>query len=434
MEHFIINIFSAIVEYFAIYAFLWIFYDRDPQRRHWRMACHMIMPVLFFLFSGYVTNIYLRPILFVGCTILIAQGFQGNTGQRIFSVAVFQIILISLEIIISLSLQPMKDISFETFYFGGNIFARLVTLGVLILLFWCSQKKRIIFDPLRLHYIFILLLFSALSLFFVLFSHFLLLLADIPSLFSLGCLGILLAVFTNICLYYLFYQLAVGETAKAKLQVINAHVSQQKEAQAQLEQTHQQVRKLHHDMKHYLIAIAGLLKQNQVAEAQMELEKHLQTIAHTRLFDTGYPVLNSVLAYKFEQAQSKAITPQLFWNINTPLQIHVVDLAVILVNGLDNAIEAACQVTATQPFLSVYAELKSGYIKVRIINNTHIDPVIVNGTIATTKQDKAFHGLGLESIAALCRQYQGQSFLECENHLFTLMVLLQNTAPTPLEF
>ena len=434
MEHFIINIFSAIVEYFAIYAFLWIFYDRDPQRRHWRMACHMIMPVLFFLFSGYVTNIYLRPILFVGCTILIAQGFQGNTGQRIFSVAVFQIILISLEIIISLSLQPMKDISFETFYFGGNIFARLVTLGVLILLFWCSQKKRIIFDPLRLHYIFILLLFSALSLFFVLFSHFLLLLADIPSLFSLGCLGILLAVFTNICLYYLFYQLAVGETAKAKLKVINAHVSQQKEAQAQLEQTHQQVRKLHHDMKHYLIAIAGLLKQNQVAEAQMELEKQLQTIAHTRLFDTGYPVLNSVLAYKFEQAQSKAITPQLFWNINTPLQIHVVDLAVILVNGLDNAIEAACQVTATQPFLSVYAELKSGYIKVRIINNTHIDPVIVNGTIATTKQDKAFHGLGLESIAALCRQYQGQSFLECENHLFTLMVLLQNTAPTPLEF
>ena len=95
--------------------------------------------------------------------------------------------------------------------------------------------------------------------------------------------------------------------------------------------------------------------------------------------------------------------------------------------------EAACQVTETQPFLSVYAELKGGYIKVRIVNNTHIDPVIVNGTIATTKQDKQFHGLGLESIAALCRQYQGQSFLEYENHLFTLTVLLQNAPPTPLE-
>lgn len=433
MEYFIIDVFSAIVEYFAIYAFLWIFYDRDPQRRHWRMVCHIIMPVLFFLFSGYVTNIYLRPFLFVGCAIFIAQGFRGNTGQRIFFVAVFQIILILLEIIISLSLQPMKDISFETFYFSGNIFARLVTLGVLILLFWCSQKKRVIFASLRLHYIFMLLLFSVMSLFFVLFSEYLLLLVDKPFLFPLLCLGVLLAVFTNICLYYLFYQLAVGETAKAKLQVINAHVSQQKEAQTQLEQTHQQVRKLHHDMKHYLIAIAGLLKQNQVVEAQMELEKQLQTIAHTRLFDTGYPVLNSVLAYKFEQAQSKNITPQLFWNINTPLQIHVVDLSVILANGLDNAIEAACQVTATQPFLSVYAELKSGYIKVHIINSTHIDPVIVNGTIATTKQDKTLHGLGLESIAALCRQYQGQSFIEYENHLFTLTVLLQNTAPIALK-
>ncbi len=112
MEYFIIDVFSAIVEYFAIYAFLWIFYDRDPQRRHWRMACHMIMPVLFFLFSGYVTNIYLRPFLFVGCAIFIAQGFRGNTGQRIFSVAVFQIILILLEFITSLSIQPIKNISF----------------------------------------------------------------------------------------------------------------------------------------------------------------------------------------------------------------------------------------------------------------------------------------------------------------------------------
>lgn len=433
MEYFIIDVFSAIVEYFAIYAFLWIFYDRDPQRRHWRMACHMIMPVLFFLFSGYVTNIYLRPFLFVGCAIFIAQGFRGNTGQRIFSAAVFQIILILLEFITSLSIQPIKNISLETFYLSGNILARLITLSVLILLFWNSKKRRVIFSPLQIHYIVMLLLFSITSLFFILFSYYLLLLINIPSLFPLGCLGILLAVFTNICLYYLFYQLAMGETAKAKLQVINAHVSQQKEAQTQLEQTHQQVRKLHHDMKHYLIAIAGLLKQNQVAEAQMELEKQLQTIAHTRLFDTGYPVLNSVLAYKFEQAQSKNITPQLFWNINTPLQIHVVDLAVILANGLDNAIEAACQVTAAQPFLSVYAELKSGYIKVRIINSTHIDPVIVNGTIATTKQDKTLHGLGLESIAALCRQYQGQSFIECENHLFTLTVLLQNTAPIALK-
>lgn len=433
MEYLAIDLFSAIIEYFAVYAFLWIFYDRDPQRKHWRYTCHIVMPILFFLFSIYVTNFYLRPPLFVVCAVFISLGFKGNIGQRIFSVTVFQVILSLLETIISLSLQPIKTVSFETFYLSGNIFIRLITLGILILLFWSSKKKKILFSPLNSRYVLMLLLFSATFLFFVLFSYYLLLLADKPVLFPVGCLGILLAVFTNICLYYLFYQLAVGESAKAKLQFINFHLSQQKEAQAQLEQNHQQVRKLHHDMKHYLTAIASLLKQNQIAEAQTELEKQLQTVESTRLFDTGYPVLNSVLAHKFEQAQVKNIYPQLFWNINTPLAINVVDLSVILANGLDNAMEAACQVTETQPFLSVYAELKGGYIKVRIVNNTHIDPVIVNGTIATTKQDKQFHGLGLESIAALCRQYQGQSFLEYENHLFTLTVLLQNAPPTPLE-
>ena len=433
MEYLAIDLFSAIIEYFAVYAFLWIFYDCDPQRKHWRYVCHIVMPILFFLFSIYVTNIYLRPLLFVVCAVLLVRGFRGDFWLRSFSIIVFQIILVLLELVIALSLHPLAGISTETFYLAGNIFIRLITLALILLLFISSKKVKLLFSPLNFRYVLMLLLFSAMSLFFVLFSHFLLLLADVPALFPLGCFGILLAVFTNICLYYLFYQLAVGESAKAKLHFINFHLSQQKEAQAQLEQNHQQVRKLHHDMKHYLTAIASLLKQNQIAEAQAELEKQLQTVESTRLFDTGYPVLNSVLAHKFEQAQVKNIYPQLFWNINTPLAINVVDLSVILANGLDNAMEAACQVTETQPFLSIYAELKSGYIKVRIVNNTHIDPVIVNGTIATTKQDKQFHGLGLESIAALCRQYQGQSFLEYENHLFTLTVLLQNAPPTPLE-
>lgn len=433
MEYLAIDLFSAIIEYFALYAFLWIFYDRDPQRKNWRYTCHIVMPMLFFIFSIYVTNIYLRPLLFVVCAVLLVRGFRGDFWLRLFSITVFQIILVLLELVIALSLHPLAGISTETFYLAGNIFIRLITLALILLLFISSKKIKLLFSPLNFRYVLMLLLFSAMSLFFVLFSHFLLLLADVPALFPLGCFSILLAVFTNICLYYLFYQLAVGEAAKTKLQFINFHLSQQKEAQAQLEQNHQQVRKLHHDMKHYLTAIASLLKQNQITEAEKELQKQLQAVENTRLFDTGYPVLNSVLAHKFEQAQTKNIYPQLFWNINTPLQINVVDLSVILANGLDNAIEAASQVTETQPFLSVYAELQSGYIKVRIVNNTHREPVIVDGTIATTKQDKQFHGLGLESIATLCRQYQGQSFIGYENHLFTLTVLLQNAPATPLE-
>ena len=328
MEYLAIDLFSAIIEYFAVYAFLWIFYDRDPQRKNWRYTCHIVMPILFFLFSIYVTNIYLRPPLFVVCAALVALGFQGRFWQRIFSVAVFQVILILLEIMISLSLHPLRGVSIETFYLFGNILIRLISLAIIGLLFGFSKKKKVLFSPLKVHYVILLLLFSAMSLFLVLFSEYLLVLADTPALFPVGCFCILLAVFTNICLYYLFYQLAVGESAKTKLQFINFHLSQQKEAQAQLEQNHQQVRKLHHDMKHYLSAIASLLKQNQITEAEKELQKQLHSVESTRLFDTGYPVLNSVLAYKFEQAQAKNIYPQLFWNIHTPLQSNVVDLTV----------------------------------------------------------------------------------------------------------
>lgn len=427
MEYTTINIFGAMIEYFALYAFLWIFFERHPQRKLWRCSCHVLMPILFFLFATYVSNIYLRPTLFIICSWFIAAGFMGNLWLRVFSVTVFQIILIFIEIITTLYLSSLLINSFETFYLSTNIFVKLVTLSIVLLLFLFSKRKRFIFAHLNRQDSIMLLLLSTMSFFFVVFTEYLLRLIDKPALYAVGCFGIVLCIFVNISLYYLFYRLSVGEEAKAKLQFLNVHLSQQKDVQTQLEQNYRQIRKLSHDMKHYLAAIATLLEHNQLDEAKTELQKQQQLLDQTPLFDTGYTVLNSVLTYKFQEAQNRNIQPQLYWNIHEPLQVNVTDLSVILANGLDNAIEAASQVKQAKAFLTVHAELTDGYIKLRICNNTATDPIIRNGTIATTKQDKQLHGLGLQSIKALCQQYQGDSSVTCENHLFTLAALLKNT-------
>ena len=178
------------------------------------MACHIGIPVLFFLFFTYVENIYVRPMLFVLCSWLVAQGFRGDAWARIFSVSVFQIILILLEISIAFSLQPLHGISAENFYLAINIFMKLGTLGILIVLFLISRKRQLVLTQLKVKYVLMLLMFSAVSLFLVSFAEYSLMLLDRTSLFPIGCLAILLCICVNVALYYLFYQLAIGEDAK----------------------------------------------------------------------------------------------------------------------------------------------------------------------------------------------------------------------------
>lgn len=72
MEYTMINAFGALIEYFALYAFLWIFFETDKSKKVWRGICHIVIPLLFFLFSTFVSNIYVRPMLFVVSTIPIA--------------------------------------------------------------------------------------------------------------------------------------------------------------------------------------------------------------------------------------------------------------------------------------------------------------------------------------------------------------------------
>ncbi len=426
MEFTIVNLFDAIMEYFALYAFLWIFLESDPHRKQWRLCCHGLLPVFFLLLPVTVSNIYLRPLLFILGGWLLSLGFQGNLGQRIFFASVFQIISICLEIIASLFVYPLHANSPEAFYLAADFALRLGILLILFLLFCVSRKKQIIFSKLESRYVWVLLAFSSMSLFFVLFTQYLLLLLNRPFLYGLGCIGILICVLVNICLYYIFYQLASGEAAKAQLKILDLHLAQQKSNQQTMEQADREIRKLSHDMNHYLAAILSLLEENQIDQAKKELQRKQTDIAANQLFDTGYSVVNALLTSKINAARRQNITVQLFWNVVQPLQINLTDLAVILANGLDNAIEAAQQTPPGQAFLQVTAETTGQYLKLTICNSAATAPVIEDGRLLTSKTDKRLHGFGVESIKALARQYEGDAHIHYAEQIFTLTVLLKN--------
>ena len=426
MEFTIVNLFDAIMEYFALYAFLWIFFESNASHKKWFLLCHVLLPVFFLLLTS-VNNIYLRPPLFIVGGWLLTFSFQGSFGQRIFFASLFQMITICLEIVLSLFFYPLHNSSPETFYLAADISLRLGILLMVFLLFCASRKKQLLFSKLTSRYVLMLIAFSAMSLFFVVFTEYLLLLLNRPTLYSIGCIGILVCVFVNIGLYYIFYQLASGEAAKAQLKILDLHLAQQKNNQQNIEQADREIRTLSHDMRHYLAVILSLLEDNQIAQAKKELKRKQKAIMDRQLFDTGYPVLNAMLTGKIHTAHQHNLQVQLFWNVTTPLQMNTTDLAVILANGLDNAIEAAQQMPVGQGFLQITAETTGQYLKLTICNSTAKPPILKEGKLVTTKKDNHLHGFGLESIKILAQQYDGDMHIDYAGQFFTLTVLLKNT-------
>ncbi len=185
--------------------------------------------------------------------------------------------------------------------------------------------------------------------------------------------------------------------------------------------------------KHYLAVVYSLLQQGETEKAMQELENRQVEIAQNHVFDTGYPLLNSVLAYKLQWAKEQHIQTKIFWNLTEPLAINQTDLAVILANGLDNAIEAAGQVVDEQAYITVSAENKLHYLVLKISNNSAVPPLEKDGKLVTTKKEKHLHGFGLESIHHLALQYEGESSFAYQDGEFVLTVMLKNKAETEQE-
>lgn len=423
----VINCFGAIIEYFALYTFLWIFFDTHPKRKAWRISCHIIMPSLFFLFASYISSFQLRPLLFIICSWLIAYGFSGSSNTKFFSVALFQVCLILFEFLISYIVSPVADFSRESSYFAINILVKISTIAIIFILFFISKRHKAVFSAASKLHTMVLFSFSITSFFLVMFIDYLISLLGFTKYFIFECIAIVLCIIINIAMYYLFYQLSVGEEAQKRLKLMDFYLSKQKEEQSYLDHTYQEIRKISHDMNRYLSVIYTLLRDGKTKEAINELQKQQLEISNNQLFDTGYPVINSVLSYKIQMAQKLNIRSQLFWNLNTELNINVSDLAVILSNALDNAIEATCNITNDEKrFLSITANLNNNHLILKISNSTSMMPEIIDGKITTTKKDKQFHGFGLESIKNLAQRYNGDSFIEYDNHIFTLIIVMRN--------
>lgn len=187
-----------------------------------------------------------------------------------------------------------------------------------------------------------------------------------------------------------------------------------------LQQQERQVRTLRHDLRNHLTVILALLKKSDIQGAIGYLEQMADSPAlqgGKRFCDNE--AANVVLSAKAEMMKQEGIAADFAVSLPKELSVTDTDLAALLGNALDNAIEGV-QNAATKKII-LRCRVDKGLLMLRLENPVGGE---VNPDLSTTKKEKASHGFGLPGMREIARRYHGTLEAGVDNDRFILLVCL----------
>lgn len=187
-----------------------------------------------------------------------------------------------------------------------------------------------------------------------------------------------------------------------------------------IQQQEKQVRQLRHDLRNHLAVAQGLLEQGNIPYAASYLNEitgspALQGIKRFCDNETA----NVVLTAKAEAMDRAGITADFAVSLSKELPIADTDLAALLGNALDNAIEGI--EGAENKTITLQCKTDKGLLMLRVEN-----PIggLVNSDFTTTKADKATHGFGIPGMREIAERYHGTLNADVKDGSFILFICL----------
>lgn len=183
------------------------------------------------------------------------------------------------------------------------------------------------------------------------------------------------------------------------------------------------LRELYHDMKNHLLILEDDLENEQKQNYIKGLLKEVKI--YESYLDTGNDFLNCIINEKYKQAASKGIEFDAQIDFSDISFMSPMDICTIFSNAIDNAIEACEKITnQSERAMSIKARRIKNFLTIAFENSSTEDFLIENDEILTTKQDKQYHGFGLNNIRKVVEKYDGECKIKRDVEQFILYLII----------
>lgn len=185
----------------------------------------------------------------------------------------------------------------------------------------------------------------------------------------------------------------------------------------------QEIRKIKHDSKNVYTAVLAQIKSGNINDVEQYLTETIDVLSSgDKIVDTNHPTIDSVIQSKLKICEEKGIKTDFQYFYNEDIIINEIELAVVIGNLLDNAIEANDKVTATK-FIHTLISVDNREINIDMKNPN----AEINSKLQTTKNNAKNHGFGIKSVSAIAEKYGGAAKFSQKDNVFTAYVNLKNS-------
>lgn len=237
----------------------------------------------------------------------------------------------------------------------------------------------------------------------------------------------LILVFANIAVFYIVDKQNVLIQTKEKLLFAEKHISNQLIHYQELYKYQNELRIFRHDIRNRLEVLIRLIKNSQLDKAMDIMQANLDWLeeSNNNIVNSGNPIIDAILQSKLHNAKEMGIVLNISTKLAGEIKIDEMELAIVLGNALDNAIEAVENMhNPIEKWIEFSLMTTDDRISILVSNPVESDVDTEN--LFTTKKNKEKHGYGIKSIKAVAERYDGMVLFACENKVFSVNINIAN--------
>lgn len=223
-------------------------------------------------------------------------------------------------------------------------------------------------------------------------------------LVNIMCLVIIImSITSNVLMFKMFFKVIDTLADNYEKEMLLQEAEAKEQYYREIEQSNREVRKIKHDLKNMLLAVCGKSKeQNEISEEICKIMKELDG-SDKKIF-TSNVVINTIINHKISQAENLDIKTDVNIKVSKNVSLDYKDAGILLGNILDNAIEACEKMSKENRWIKIDMFHQKSTLFIKVCNSKTKEQVNIN---KSSKRDVHNHGIGILSIKAIVKKYDG---------------------------
>ena len=177
-----------------------------------------------------------------------------------------------------------------------------------------------------------------------------------------------------------------------------------------------------HDYKNNVIALTQFADNGNLEGIKAYLKRENQIISRKMFYiRTGNDIVDTIVNTKQNFAEEKGIMFVVNATIPNQCRINEIDMARILGNLIDNAIEAS--EGEEEPYIDLVIRQEKKFIVIKIVNKYSRE---FSKELRTIKHQRMFHGIGIGSIKSIVEKYEGEFLIQKQGNEVIANILIPN--------